>query len=215
MANHAVMIDWIKKWEGGISRAKTDTASKNVAPNTNGVHTNKGVTWETFNSLSSRLNYQPTTKLFLEMPDYLWERIYKKGYWDAVKGDEINSQAIANVLVDWAWGAGSGRAIENTKRFLNNEYKANLIVNSTIDRAFVNAINSAASQNEKLFFDKFSQFKMKWYMGLSNQEANKKGWANRLNDLYRFSLQFVGYSDAGNANTPLIAVALLTALIFV
>lgn len=210
MADHVVMIDWIKKWEGGISRAKTDTASRNVAPGTNGVHTNKGITWTTFTWLAPQLSYQPSVELFLQMPDYLWERIYKRAYWDAVKGDEIDSQAVANVLVDWAWGAGVSRAIEKTKQFLNSRYKANLTINNRADKAFVNAINAAIKQNEQLFFDEYSKYKMNWYMSLKNQEANKKGWANRLNDLYVFSLPFINSSIS-----PVVAIALLATLLLV
>ena len=48
---------------------------------------------------------------FYEMNNDDWGAIFKRGYWDKVKGDKIQFQSIANVLVSWAWGSGSRTAI--------------------------------------------------------------------------------------------------------
>lgn len=39
-------------------------------------------------------------------------KIYKKNYWDLIKGDEINSQALANSIYDSAVNLGPGSAIK-------------------------------------------------------------------------------------------------------
>lgn len=35
-----------------------------------------------------------------------WEYIFKTRFWDRWKADDIDNQAIANLLVDWVWASG-------------------------------------------------------------------------------------------------------------
>jgi lysozyme family protein len=189
MANHKAIIPFIKKWEGGLSKAKTDSASKTPVPDGSGYHTNKGVTWKTLDGWKVRLgitNLDALIKTFYAMPDAIWEKVYKWGYWDAIRGDEIKSQAAADILVDWAWGAGPGRAIEKLQDFLKltNTFK--------MDNATLQALNNATTANEATFIKDFADFKLKWYTTLPGQEPNYKGWTNRLNDLYKVAVAKVG-----------------------
>ena len=69
MADYTNIINFIKAKEGGLSSATTDTASRNPSNCGNGsngkpYHTNKGVTWSTFKSLSSKLGYSATCDNF-------------------------------------------------------------------------------------------------------------------------------------------------------
>lgn len=180
MANYLDIVPFIRKAEGGLSKAKTDTASKDPVPDGSGYHTNKGVTWTTFKSFQSRLGIKTTAdliKMFYAMPDSVWLMIYKTGYWDVIKGDQIKSQAFADTLVDWAYAAGPGRAIQKTQQFFN------LPVTYKMDEATLKAINSIMP-NEAAIVKKFSDYKKNWYLSLPNQQANYKGWANRLDALY-------------------------------
>jgi len=36
------------------------------------------------------------------------ERILRPYYWDRWQADRIDSQALANIVVDWVWGSGGG-----------------------------------------------------------------------------------------------------------
>ena len=87
------LVPFMKKWEGGLSRATTDTASSNPAPWTykgqSGWHTNKGITYATFISNASRLGYAPTAENFFLMPDALWLKILTGAYINAFPLDEI------------------------------------------------------------------------------------------------------------------------------
>ena len=62
MAVYTKIVSFIKTKEGGLSSATTDTASNNPSNCGNGsngkpYHTNKGIQWSTFKSLSSKLGY--------------------------------------------------------------------------------------------------------------------------------------------------------------
>lgn len=184
MANHKLIIPHILKWEGGISRAKTDTASSNTAPGTGGVHTNKGITWGTFQHLAPQVGVEATPNNFLTLPNNAWEKIFKKGYWDAIKGDLIQNQNIANFLVDIAWGSGSGVAVKALQRALNF-IGFETAIDGKIGKQTIDNANKA--EPGKLL-DVLYENRKKQLVAY-NQPANLKGWLNRLNSLYNFTKQ--------------------------
>lgn len=66
------------------------------------------------------------------------QEVFKKNYWDAVRGDEINSQEEANALYDSAVNMGTGTAIILAKR-------AHGIKESTaMDQQFIDLLNHTA-----------------------------------------------------------------------
>lgn len=189
MANYKAIIPFIRKVEGGLSKAKTDSASSYPVPDGSGYHTNKGITWKTLESWKVRLGIMDPPSLiktFYSMPDDVWEKIYKWGYWDPIQGDRITSQALADTLVDWAWGAGPGRAIQKLQQFLK------LPQTNKMNEATLQALNNATTTNEAKFLHDFSAYKKAWYLSLKNQEANYAGWANRLNQLYDVAKAKIG-----------------------
>jgi lysozyme family protein len=178
MANYKEIIPFILKAEGGLSKAKTDSASTDPVPDGKGYHTNKGITWTSLKKFQSKLGVsQPVLiKVFYSMPESVWSMIFKLGYWDAVKGDQIKSQAIADTLVDWAWASGATTAIRKLQQFMR------LPINSRMDSLTLQRLNSLS--DEAAFLKDFSAFKKQWYLSLPNQSANYKGWATRLDNLY-------------------------------
>ncbi len=195
MADYTQITSWIKKWEGGLSKAKSDTASAFPVPDGSGYHTNKGVTWKTFVSLAPKLGYTATPKLFYDMPDEVWSKIFKSSYWDIVRGDEIKSQAIADTLVDFAWGAGPGRAVTQLQRYLKVRASGHM------DDGTLRVLNQA---DETSVHDGFSAYKQNWYLSLPNQQANYAGWKRRLTDLYNVTLQKLG---TGGTIASLVIIA--------
>ena len=129
MADYKNIVPFIRKVEGGLSSDPKDSASKNASPcgNKNGypIHTNKGIQWATFKGLASKGGYSASCDNFINMPDSVWLKVYKAGFWDAVKGDKIKNQAIANVFVEMTWGSGLGSISsgKGTISFMNNFFK--------------------------------------------------------------------------------------------
>ena len=176
MSNYKNIIPWIKKWEGGLSKATTDRASENPVPDGSGYHTNKGITWNTWQSVFG--SSADSIKRFYDMSDGDWQIIYKKYYWDAIGGDYINSQPIADILVNWAWGSGVYTPSVTIQSIVGTAQ------DGIIGKKTIEAINKGNQQDiyEKLknanidFFDKLSKN--------PKYSANRSGWFNRLNDLY-------------------------------
>jgi lysozyme family protein len=178
MANYKEIIPFILQAEGGLSKAKTDKASLDLVPDGKGFHTNKGITWTTLKKYQSRLGVSQDMliQIFYMMPQHVWEMVFKLGYWDAMKGDQIKSQAIADTLVDWAWTSGPVTAIRKLQQFMR------VPVNSRMDARTLQRLN--AISDEGSFLKSFSDFKKQWYLTLPNQSANYEGWAKRLDRLY-------------------------------
>lgn len=181
MANYKNIIPLILKVEGGLSKSTADAASKNPVPDGSGYHTNKGITWTTFTTAAPKCGFLASAELFYSMPDYVWDSIFKLLYWDEIWGDKINSQALADTLVDWAWASGPREAILKIQEFL--EISADGIIGPNT----IAAINEATTGKEKAFNDDFSAYKLNWYLSLPNQEANYEGWKNRLAQIQAFT----------------------------
>ena len=191
MVNYKNLVPFIKIKEGGISGTPKDSASKNPSPcgkDRQGYpyHTNKGVQWATFKLLASKGGYTASCDNFLKMPDDIWNRIYKVGFWDEIQGDRIKNQAIANTFVEMAWLSGVGSntstkgAIPYIKNFLKNKYNKSLDTLTEI----VNYVNELDDKGEtsKLFEDLYD-FRKNLYKSF-NQPSNLKGWLNRLDSFY-------------------------------
>jgi len=191
MANINKIIEHTKKWEGTLSNATTDTASKYPSPyiykGQSGWHTNRGITYATFENASKRLGFANNEKNFIYMPDEIWLKIAKNLFWDKLYLDNMKSQALANLMFSWTWASGYGWNNRVQRYFtskniewIKNDYKALPInFNALVDK-----------YGEKKIFDElFEQYK-KFYISL-NQPANIKGWLNRADDLKKFSEAFI------------------------
>ena len=191
MAVYTKIVSFIKTKEGGLSSATTDTASNNPSncgKGSNGkpYHTNKGITWSTFKGLSSKLGYSATCDNFIKMPDNIWGKIYKDGFWNPIQGDRIQNQAIANTFVEMAWGSGVGSntstkgAIAYLKNFFKSKYNKSFDnITQIVD--YVNELDDSGQTPQ--LFEKLYDFRKSLYKSF-NQPSNLKGWISRLDSFY-------------------------------
>ena len=113
MANHNNIVPFFYRWEGGESNDPKDSASSYHC-GVDKIHTVKGVTYKAWIGVFGK----DEVERFLEMNHEDWGLIFKSKYWDAVKGDQIEHQSIADCLVSWAWGSGARTAIKQMQRVL-------------------------------------------------------------------------------------------------
>lgn len=102
------------------------------------------------------------------------EPLYKKKYWDAVRGDEIENGGVAYLLFDFAVNAGVGRSIKTLQT----------AVGVTPDGGFgpmTMAAVQAVDPNELI--ERFSQAKEDFYRSLNTFATFGKGWLNRVADV--------------------------------
>jgi lysozyme family protein len=192
MADYKNIVPFIRKVEGGLSSNPKDaTPAKNPSPcgKKDGypIHTNKGITWSTFQGLASKGGYSATCENFINMPDSVWLKVYKAGFWDAVKGDKIKNQAIANVFVEMTWGSGLGSISsgKGTISFMNKFFKENYNKNLTTIDQFVNYVNELDKKGQTPeLFEKLHDFRAERYKKMPTANTYLKGWMNRLNAFY-------------------------------
>lgn len=163
------IVPFILHWEGGYAKLPSDP----------GGETNKGITWATWMKFYGR-----TYNEFLKMPADKWTHIYKVGYWDAMRCDEIKSQKVAEVLAEWCWLSGAKIPTKNVQRLLGLKDDAQL------GDETLNAINTA---NEKQLYENLIATRYKYiaripYHSPSNW-AYIDGWLNRMTGLFFFQNQ--------------------------
>lgn len=167
MADAKKLIPIIKRWEGGYSNHPLDK----------GGPTMKGVTLVTFRKYYGQ---DKTAEDLKNITDAQWFHIFKKGYWDPFKADDILSQSIANLVVDWAWGSGPVTAIKKVQKQLG------VYVDGKVGPITLAAINTA---DPKELFDKLWNARKAHFEAICkanpSQNVFLRGWMNRLNS-YKF-----------------------------
>lgn len=156
----------VLKWEGGY------------AGNIDGmICTMKGVTLATYRQYCKEKGLKrPNCNDLKNIPDNHWDEICKGLFWDKWKADEINNQAIAELLVDWAWGSGI-YGIKYPQQVLGVK------VDGIVGAKTLAAINNYPDQEE--LFNKLWQRRKKHFEDIAKSPSKKKflkGWLNRLND---------------------------------
>ena len=218
MVDYKNLVGFIKLKEGGLSGDKQDLASStpsNCGKDSKGrlYHTNKGITWATFKGLASKGGYTASCDNFLKMPDDVWLKVYKVGFWNEVQGDRIKNQAIANTFVEMNWGSGLGSISRGTgtlgwlNRFFQKNYNQNLTsISQMVD--FVNKLDDEGKTPE--LFEKLNDFRASKYVAL-NQPTFTKGWLNRLNAFYLFNKPYAISKTTKTTTTITVGVLLIVA----
>ena len=100
MANVNQLAPFILKWEGGFVNDPADL----------GGATNMGVTigaWKSCGYDKDGDGDIDVDDLRLLTREDVVNRVLKPHYWDRWKADDIKSQSVANILVDWVWASGA------------------------------------------------------------------------------------------------------------
>ncbi len=188
MAKVEILAPYIKKWEGGFVNDPTDR----------GGATNKGVTLSTYTQYCKRKGYpRPTVDRLRRLTDAEWLDILKSLYWDRWQADRIESQCVANILVDWVWGSGA-YGITIPQRLLG------VRCDGVVGDVTLGALNSRGSA----FFERLYAARVQYLHDITNSSVRRyearlgrkaterellrytnkrflKGWLNRLADIRR------------------------------
>lgn len=187
--DYLFMFDHLMKHEGGLSNDPGDSAAAHPCPATHagqtGWHTNKGITWTTFQGSAATLGYDENDyDLFFEMPLSLVKRIFKSKYWDKVHGDEYHSQAVANIFTQWAWGSGVGGALTKVLQPLLPE-----IDSWAAAPAIINAM--IATDGERAVFELLMNRRRDFLMSISEPGMKnakyRDPWMRRHADFYKLN----------------------------
>jgi lysozyme family protein len=177
-------LDYILKWEGGLSKHPRDSAARHPVPDGSGFHTNKGVTWRVFRSIYG--SGEDAILRFYRMTQDDFRGIYKL-YWNGVKADSISSQILAEYATDFAWGSGVAGASRQIQKWLNSQgYRVG--VDGKIGNQTINAINQLIEdKGEKIAFESLDAHRRHFLSRLKDFDVFGRGWFNRLNDFVSYA----------------------------
>lgn len=165
MAKAELLKPFILRWEGGFVDDPLDR----------GGATNKGITIGTFRNFYGK---DATVEQLKNITDEQWLRIFKSGYWDKWKADDIENQSIADIVVDWAWASGTATSIKQVQKILG------VAVDGIVGNDTLTAINTA---DQSSLFDKIRNRRIEFVENIVKRDPSQarflKGWKNRINSL--------------------------------
>lgn len=162
MADAQKLTPLILRWEGGFVNDPDDA----------GGTTMKGVTLATFRKFYGA---DKTVEDLKQITEAQWLHIFKTGYWDVFRGDDIDDQSVANMCVDWLYNSGIA-AIKRVQKIVG------VVDDGIVGDKTVAAIN--ARQAEPLFEQiKAARIAFVETIARNNPSQRKflQGWKNRIN----------------------------------
>ena len=175
MANHKDIVPFIKKWEGGYVNDPLDK----------GGETMQGITYDVWCSVFGPNEHSR----FMTMSVEDWGHIYKKLFWDNIKGDMILSQRIANTLADWAWGSGPFYPKKITQTICNN-LGAKLKADGIFGNGTLSTLNTI---DEDKLYNAIVAYRYQFLLNIVKKDPTQarfiKGWNNRMDSLVKHNLK--------------------------
>lgn len=170
MAKIDILSPFILSFEGGFVNDKDDA----------GGATNKGVTIATW----KKQGYDKDDDGDIDVEDLKLisdedavNVILRPHYWNRWKADQIKSQSLANILVDWVWGSGVN-GIKIPQRMLG------VSADGIVGPITIQALNA---QNPEKFFRLIKERRGKFFSDIvkNNPKQKKflKGWNRRLDNI--------------------------------
>lgn len=141
-------------------------------PDDIGGPTQSGVTLNTFRNYCGQ---EKTIKDLRNMSYGTWEEIMKDLYWDKVKGDEIENQSLAELIVDWCVNSGLS-AIRKVQEVLGCK------PDGIVGPITLSLINTSDAEN---LHERIWNARQQFYINIVKRNPRQKvfmnGWMNRLN----------------------------------
>lgn len=167
MAKIEMLAPIVLKWEGKYVNDPDDA----------GGPTNMGITLKTWRAVGydkdgdGDIDEQDIKDLG---PDDF--KAVLRQYWNRWRADEINNQAIANILVDWVWASGAW-GVKIPQRLLG------LDPDGIVGPKTIAAVNAAPAAE---LFAKLHAARTAFFDGLVARDPSQRkflnGWKNRLAD---------------------------------
>lgn len=158
-----MMVPFIRKWEGGYVNDPDDSGGCTMA----------GITIGTYRKYYGSKKTCRDLKFITQKE---WLHIFKKGYWDKMKADQIENQSVAQLCVDMCWGSGPITSIKKIQSAIG------VTADGIVGPKTLAALNSCP----ETIFNILWNMRKEWLEKIAQKGNNKKflkGWMNRLNDI--------------------------------
>ena len=144
-------------------------------PKDKGGATNRGVTFEVFKQWRHTQGRPiPTIDDLRELTFTEYCNILRWHSWDEWQADKINSQQVAEILVDWVYNSGSW-GIKKPQAFLG------LKPDGLVGAKTLKAVND---YDPRLLFTHIKSMRKEFYLNIvkanPSQKVFLKGWLNRI-----------------------------------
>ena len=169
-ANFFKSLELVLKHEGGFVDHPEDP----------GGATNKGITHKTYSDFLGR-PLEDVNEL-KNIPDEHVELIYKEGYWDRVKADQLPA-GVDFCTFDWAVNSGPGRAAKALQ-------KSVMVVQ---DGAIGPRTLAAVEEKDPMqIIEDITAEREQFYKALKTFDTFGKGWLRRNDETCEYSLLLAG-----------------------
>jgi lysozyme family protein len=179
MAKFEECFNTVMKLEGGyvLHNVPGDRGGMTYA----GIARNSWPNWEGWRFIDNKT----------DVPLSMVENFYRENFWNVIKGDKINSQAIAFIIYDFAVNAGCKSSVRI----------AQLICKTTSDGVMGPKTLAVLNQMSDDFIMMFSMLKIIRYKDICMRDKVQLkflcGWINRVQK----GLEIYGYSIPGHTDT--------------
>lgn len=188
MANFNESIEIILRHEGGLADH----------PNDPGGLTNFGISQRSYPNLDIRNLTKEDAKA-----------IYRRDFWNKIRGDEIINQQVANQVLDFAVNSGPAQAGRSLQRVINRVTRIDppLTVDGVIGTKTITALNQS---NPARINNELVQERLSFYDTIIQKNPAlsvfKNGW-------YRRATSFLWSPDSGNNILKIVGFSLILFLI--
>ena len=168
-ANFFKSLEMVLKHEGGFVDHPEDP----------GGATNKGITHKTYAEFLER-PLEDVNEL-KNIPDEHVQVIYKRMYWDKIKGDELPS-GVDFCIFDWAVNSGPGRSAKALQSS----------VGATTDGAIgPMTLAAVASKDPKEIIEDIHKKRQDFYQKLKTFDTFGKGWTRRNDETKESAMEMM------------------------
>lgn len=167
-SNFGRCLDMLLKHEGGFVNHPKDP----------GGMTNLGVTRATYEQFLGRAVTEDEMRALT--PEDV-APVYKKDYWDKVKGDDLPS-GVDWCVFDWAVNSGPARAAKALQ----------LVVGATVDGAIgPKTLAQVEKANPEVIIETIHNIRQEFYEKLKTFDTFGKGWTRRNKETLEQALEMV------------------------
>lgn len=168
MAQSSILIPFIQSWEGGW----TDNPADSGGATMRGITLATFIRWRLDNGLP-----RPDKTDLRAITEAEWRDIFHFYYWNRLRADDIQSQAVANMLVDWYWHSGI-TSVRNLQRLCR------VIADGIIGPKTLAAVNAC---NPEQLFRQLREARITYLTGITERRPDQrqflKGWLRRVNSI--------------------------------
>lgn len=190
MANYKTILDKTIKFEGGYQNFPNDSANYNSKKEL--IGTNRGISAIALEEYWRQIgkNQIPTVSDVKALTVNDAEKIYKKLFWDKIKGDNIVNQSIAWIIFDSYIASGNLKRVKNgiAKELGKDKFPIDTKIFTDTQIELINKANASK------LFDSIKENEIQSRKDIvknnPSQEKFLKGWLNRLDNI-----KFIGAND--------------------